>query len=362
MVGGRVLKGRRPLITSVALLIAFGTATPQSLAAAPQPWVAKVGRHAIGLSEFTHLLSIYRLSVGLKRYPVAAPGTTAYRRCHARHLTDNHCLKVFRRGSPAVMSMLLSAEWIKGEAKARRIGVARREVDREFTKSKRITFKSAAAYRKFMRDSGQTVADIRGRIAVALLSSKIQASVVKGVATADRDAKLTAFVEQFQSRWRARTVCAAAFAIDICHPLAPDVVTPTPQSLIGNLTTTTDMLSAPQVPPQLGPAPTTITADDIVKGTGTEALPGSTVTVRYVGVLRSNGTQFDSSWTRQPNSSRFPLSGLIKCWGKGIPGMRVGGRRQLTCPASSAYGASGSPPKIPPNAPLVFVVDLVAVG
>jgi peptidylprolyl isomerase len=228
-------------------------------------------------------------------------------------------------------------------------------------KAKRSAFKSEAAYRKFRRESGQSVADMRGRVAVDLLGAKIRAAVVKGVAPADRDSKVSSFVAEFRSRWRARTICAAAFVIDLCHPQAPDVVKPTSQSWIGNLTPSTDLLVAPVVPKQLGPTPTTITADDIVTGSGAVADAGSKVTVRYIGVLRSNGTQIDSSWSRDPNSSTFPLSGLINCWAKGIPGMRVGGRRQLTCPASSAYGANGSG-SVPPNAPLVFVVDLVAIG
>ena len=342
-------------------MIAIGPGAQQSTAADPGQWVGKVGRHVIGMSEFGHWLSIYRLQVGLKRYPAAAPGTAAYRKCRSSHQSGIYCLKVFRRGMPEVMEMLISSAWINGEAAAKRIKVSRTELDKAFAKAKRSAFKSEAAYRKFRRESGQSVADMRGRVAVDLLSTKIRAAVVKGVAPANRDARFTSFFAEFRSRWRARTVCAAAFVIDICHPQAPDVVNPTSQSWIGNLTRSTDLLVAPVVPKQLGPTPTTITADDIVKGSGTVAGAGSKVTVRYIGVLRSNGTQVDSSWSRDPNSSTFPLSELINCWTKGIPGMRVGGRRQLTCPASSAYGSDGSG-SVPPNAPLVFVVDLVAVG
>lgn len=100
---------------------------------------------------------------------------------------------------------------------------------------------------------------------------------------------------------------------------------------------------------------------DLVVGTGPEATASSTVTVNYVGVAAGTGTEFDSSWkTGQP--ATFPLSGVIKGWQEGIPGMKVGGRRELVIPPDLAYGAQGSPPGIGPNETLVFVVDLLAVS
>ncbi len=112
-----------------------------------------------------------------------------------------------------------------------------------------------------------------------------------------------------------------------------------------------------------GPPPKHLVVKDLITGTGPAATASSTVTVQYVGVLYSNGKQFDASWddgSGQPTS--FPLSGVIKGWTEGIPGMRVGGRRELIIPPSLGYGAAGSPPKIPANATLVFVVDLHAVS
>ena len=110
-----------------------------------------------------------------------------------------------------------------------------------------------------------------------------------------------------------------------------------------------------------GPAPKTLVTKDIITGTGAAATASGNVTVNYVGELYNNGKEFDSSWKRnQPFTT--PLSGVIPGWQKGIPGMRVGGRRELIIPANLAYGASGSPPTIPPNAPLVFVVDLLGVA
>jgi peptidylprolyl isomerase len=101
---------------------------------------------------------------------------------------------------------------------------------------------------------------------------------------------------------------------------------------------------------------------DLVPGSGQMAAVGQTVTVNYVGVLCKNGKEFDSSWSRnQPSSFPLTAGGVIQGWIEGIPGMRVGGRRELVIPANLAYGKAGRP-GIPPNAPLVFVVDLLSVG
>jgi peptidylprolyl isomerase len=119
----------------------------------------------------------------------------------------------------------------------------------------------------------------------------------------------------------------------------------------------------PAVVPPSGPAPKTLLVKDLIKGTGPAATATSNVTVQYVGVLYKGGKQFDASWndgSGQPTT--LPLSGVIKGWQQGIPGMRVGGRRELIIPAALGYGAKGSPPKIPPNAALVFVIDLHGVS
>jgi FKBP-type peptidyl-prolyl cis-trans isomerase len=103
--------------------------------------------------------------------------------------------------------------------------------------------------------------------------------------------------------------------------------------------------------------------NDLITGTGQVAPPGGTVTVNYVGALCKTGTEFDSSWKRnQPFTTSLAPGNVIAGWVQGIPGMRVGGRRELIIPSSLAYGKTGSPPTIPPNSPLVFVVDLLSVG
>lgn len=100
---------------------------------------------------------------------------------------------------------------------------------------------------------------------------------------------------------------------------------------------------------------------DTVVGTGAEVKPNDTVTAHYIGALAKDGTIFDTSFDRgQP--ATFPLSGVIKGWQEGVPGMKVGGKRRLLIPASLGYGAQGSPPKIGPNEPLVFDIELVKIG
>lgn len=100
---------------------------------------------------------------------------------------------------------------------------------------------------------------------------------------------------------------------------------------------------------------------DQVVGTGAEVAAGATVTAHYTGALAKDGTIFDTSFDRGEPAT-FPLSGVIKGWQEGVPGMKVGGKRRLLIPAELAYGKDGSPPKIGPNEPLVFDIELIKIG
>lgn len=124
-----------------------------------------------------------------------------------------------------------------------------------------------------------------------------------------------------------------------------------------------DISKKPVIPKQTGPDPKTLIVQDLIVGTGAEAKAGDTVDVQYVGVLRSNGKEFDSSWSRgaKPFSFALGAGSVIAGWDNGVVGMKVGGRRRLIIPADQGYGAQGSPPKIPANAALVFDVDLKKV-
>jgi peptidylprolyl isomerase len=118
-----------------------------------------------------------------------------------------------------------------------------------------------------------------------------------------------------------------------------------------------DLNSKPELEPPTGPAPTDLEIEDIVVGEGAEAKAGGTVTVHYLGVDFDSGEEFDSSWSRG-QSITFPLGNLIEGWRRGIPGMRVGGRRKLTVPPELAYGPAGGGHRLAGQT-LIFVIDLI---
>lgn len=128
-----------------------------------------------------------------------------------------------------------------------------------------------------------------------------------------------------------------------------------------------DLGGKPGVSAKSSAAPAKLEYKDLVVGKGTAANPQSCVTVQYDGALYKNGTEFDSSWSRGM-LAQFSLTGVVPGFTQGIggttgvPPMKVGGRRIMILPSALGYGAQGSPPKIPANSPLVFVVDLTAVS
>ena len=101
--------------------------------------------------------------------------------------------------------------------------------------------------------------------------------------------------------------------------------------------------------------------EDITEGTGEPVKSGDTVVINYRGMLE-DGTQFDSSYDRgQPFTTQIGVGRVIQGWDQGIPGLKVGGKRKLTIPSSLGYGETGAPPSIPPNATLIFEVELVGI-
>lgn len=101
--------------------------------------------------------------------------------------------------------------------------------------------------------------------------------------------------------------------------------------------------------------------EDLTTGQGDEAVRGKTVIVHYTGWL-ADGTKFDSSRDRN-DPFDFPLGAghVIRGWDEGVAGMKVGGTRRLTIPPEMGYGSHGAGGVIPPNATLVFEVELLAV-
>lgn len=142
-------------------------------------------------------------------------------------------------------------------------------------------------------------------------------------------------------------------------------------SLSATLTACTDTSEAKTVvvkPVTSSASITSLIKDDVKIGTGAEATAGQTVSVHYTGWLYDanaadkHGKQFDSSRTRGKPFD-FPLGAgrVIKGWDQGVAGMKVGGQRTLTIPAQLGYGARGAGGAIPPNAVLVFDVELLDV-
>jgi len=122
-------------------------------------------------------------------------------------------------------------------------------------------------------------------------------------------------------------------------------------------------LERPQVAKPEGDVPFELGIEDLVAGDGAEATAGQKVQVHYVGVSFTSGEEFDSSWNRgQPFEFKLGKGQVIPGWDAGVQGMKVGGRRKLTIPSAMAYGARGAGGAIKPHEPLVFVVDLLAVG
>lgn len=95
------------------------------------------------------------------------------------------------------------------------------------------------------------------------------------------------------------------------------------------------------------------------KGNGARPKARDRVRVHYRGTLL-NGKEFDSSYKRG-NPAVFPLNGVIKCWTEGVQMMQVGEKARLTCPPEMAYGKRGSPPSIPPDATLLFEIELLGI-
>jgi len=101
--------------------------------------------------------------------------------------------------------------------------------------------------------------------------------------------------------------------------------------------------------------------EDTKVGTGSAVKSGDTISINYVGTL-TNGTKFDSSYDRgAPFETQIGVGQVIKGWDQGVIGMKVGGKRKLSIPSDLGYGMRGAGAAIPPNADLIFEVELMGI-
>jgi FKBP-type peptidyl-prolyl cis-trans isomerase len=176
----------------------------------------------------------------------------------------------------------------------------------------------------------------------------------------------------FSGRARIGALFAAALALAACSKLTePPRPEPTETTAgtasaganhVAELMASASAAAAAAKPPE-PPPPTNekLETKDLVVGKSAEAKTGDKVSVHYVGTL-TDGKEFDSSKKHgQPFSFDLGQGNVIKGWDQGVVGMKVGGKRKLTVPPSLGYGARGFPPVIPPNATLVFEVELLEV-
>lgn len=133
----------------------------------------------------------------------------------------------------------------------------------------------------------------------------------------------------------------------------------TSQDLSKYISVTGAIGSEPQFGKPQGTPPADLAFQDLQVGTGAAALPTSTLTVHYKLLTWSDGNIADSSW-KSGTPATFPLANVVQGWQKGLPGMKVGGRRLLFVPPALGYGSQAYGP-IAANETLVFVVDLIAV-
>jgi FKBP-type peptidyl-prolyl cis-trans isomerase len=158
-------------------------------------------------------------------------------------------------------------------------------------------------------------------------------------------------------------VTAALLAIacneKVPEPEARSAPPPPPSAVPSAAPVETAALSAPTG--SAAAAAKELVKEDQKVGKGKAAKKGDTVKVHYTGTLL-DGTKFDSSRDRdEPFEFKLGEGGVIKGWDEGVPGMKKGGKRKLTIPGDMAYGKRGSPPKIPPDATLVFEIELIEI-
>ncbi|WP_141277618.1 FKBP-type peptidyl-prolyl cis-trans isomerase [Pseudonocardia hydrocarbonoxydans] len=158
---------------------------------------------------------------------------------------------------------------------------------------------------------------------------------------------------------------AAPAASPSSAPAPSSVAAPAPAGPEGGVPGLTgdpaDLTVPTQAAAGTGAPPTELLTEDVVVGEGAAATQADTVDVRYTGTLWTDGSVFDSSWSRGDAPIQFPLNRVVPGFSQGIEGMAPGGRRVIVMPPDLAYG-DNPPPGLPAGATLVFVVDLVGIS
>src|ERR1017187_3168837 len=180
----------------------------------------------------------------------------------------------------------------------------------------------------------------------------------------------TMMLYRFASR-HALVVALVVLAVGCSQSEAPKQDATAPVAATAPTQSAADAVSPPPIgatpptaaaTPQPGATVTELKIEETKVGTGAEAVTGKSVSVHYTGWL-TDGTKFDSSKDRgQPFSFQLGAGQVIKGWDQGVAGMKVGGVRKLTIPPELGYGARGAGGVIPPNATLVFEVELLGVN
>jgi SurA-like N-terminal domain len=122
-----------------------------------------------------------------------------------------------RRARREAMSFLIAATWLTQETRARGIRVTREQVRRAFTRQRREAFDSRRAYRRWLRRTGQTEADVRYRVKLDLLSAAVRRQVLRGVPRDSQRTRLRRFTRRFERRYRALTYCRKGFRVRECR-------------------------------------------------------------------------------------------------------------------------------------------------